>query len=270
VTETAQSEVLCEVSDEVALVTFNRPDHFNSWTASMEAEYFDRLDRLDADPGVRVIVVRGVGDRSFCSGADVNDMSKTAKSAGVVNPLRTRPMTYARSIRKPMIAAINGACAGIGLVQALCCDIRFAVEGVTMTTAFTRRGLAAEFGTPWLLVRTIGTARASDLLLSGRRFTSGEAAQMGMINAIFPRDELMPFVLDYAREMAANCAPLAMATIKEQLRRDWERPLSFAEGEALLITRDPQRREDLREGIASFLERRPPHFAPLPPRINDF
>jgi enoyl-CoA hydratase/carnithine racemase len=262
--------VLNEVDSGVALVTFNRPDSYNSWTPEMENEYFDLLSRLDADPGVRVIVVRGSGNRAFCPGADIRGMAGTAQSPAAVHPLRARPMTYPRSIRKPMIAAINGACAGIGLVQALCCDIRFAVEGAVITTAFVRRGLHAEFGVAWLLTRAIGTTRAADLLLSGRRFTSEEAVDLGLINRVFPQDEFMPRVLEYARDMATNCAPLALATIKEQLRRDWDRTQEAAEGEALLLGRDPQRRSDLREGVESYMERRVPGFAPLPPRLVDF
>ena len=263
-------QVLSDIDQGVALVTLHRPEQYNAWTEEMEVAYFDLISRLDVDPDVRVIVLTGSGDRAFCPGADMQGLGDSSQSGGGVNPRRTRPMTFPRSIRKPLIAAINGSCAGIGLVQALCCDIRFAVEGATMSTAFVRRGLSAEFGSSWLLVRAVGTAHAADLLLSGRRFTSDEAAHLGLINRVLPREELMPFTMEYAREMAANCAPLAMATIKEQLRRDWGRTQEMAEGEALLLTRDPFRREEFREGVASYIERRPPQFAPLPAPAADF
>jgi enoyl-CoA hydratase/carnithine racemase len=264
------SEVVCDIQDGVALVTLSRPGQYNAWTPTMEVEYFDLLTDLDRDGDVRVIVLRGAGDKSFCPGADMRIMNSSSSFAAVLNPLRTRPMTYARSIRKPMIAAVNGMCAGIGLVQILCCDIRFAIEGVTMTTSFVRRGLPAEFGVAWLLVRAIGSTHAADLLLSGRRFTSDEAAAMGLINKTLSRDEFMPFVMAYARDIAANCSPQAMATMKEQMRRDWERSLVAATGEALLLGRDPARRDEFREGVRSFVEKRPPDFAPLPPPLADF
>jgi enoyl-CoA hydratase/carnithine racemase len=259
-----EAPVLCAVADGVATVTLNRPDRMNAWTHAMEVAYFDLVDELDDDPDVRAVVLTGAG-RGFCPGLDAADLA--ARTQGVAGQEGVdRPMTHARTLRKPLIAAVNGGCAGIGLVQALVADLRFAAAGVKLATAFTRRGLVAEFGASWLLPRIVGTGNAMDLLLSGRAVTAEEALAMGLVNRVYPADELVPAAEAYARDLAANCSPLAMQAIKAQVAADWTRGIEASQDEAFDLVREPFRRTDFREGVAAFTEKRPPAFAPLPPR----
>ena len=168
----------------------------------MEVAYFDLVDSLDDDPDVRAVVLTGAG-RGFCPGLDAGDLA--ARTQGVAGQEGVdRPMTHARTLRKPLIAAINGGCAGIGLVQALVADLRFAAAGVKMATAFTRRGLVAEFGASWMLPRLVGTGNAMDLLLSGRVVTAEEALSMGLVNRVYPADELVPAAKAYAHDLAVE------------------------------------------------------------------
>ncbi|SHK74178.1 Enoyl-CoA hydratase [Pseudonocardia thermophila] len=252
--------VLYEVADGVAILTFNRPERNNAWNLDLEFRYFDLLDAAEADPAVRVVVVTATG-RCFCPGADFQRLD--AKANGAPPPERRRPISYPFHIRKPMIAAINGPAAGLGLVQAALCDVRFAAVGTRMTTAFTRRGLIAEHLISWLLPRLVGHGVASDLLLSGRMFTAEEACAMGLVNRVVPAEDLLAETLAYAKDMAANCSPLAMAQVKQQLRADWLRSPEAALASFEELNLDPRRRAELREGVASFRERRPPRFPPL-------
>src|SRR5579862_2744597 len=135
-------------ADGVATVTLNRPDRMNAWNDAMEVRYFDVLDDADADPAVRAIVVTGAG-RGFCPAKDMADLETVSQGPGQDHTWRTRPMTHGLTIRKPMVAAINGGCAGIGLVQALVCDVRFASSGAKLATAFARLGFSAEYGMAW-------------------------------------------------------------------------------------------------------------------------
>ena len=256
--------VLCAVADGVATVTLNRPERMNAWTRAMEVAYFDLVDELDDDPDVRAVVLTGAG-RGFCPGLDADDLA--ARTQGVAGEEGVdRAMTHARTLRKPLIAAINGGCAGIGLLQALVADLRFAAAGVKLATAFTRRGLVAEFGASWLLVRLVGTGNAMDLLLSGRPVTAEEGLAMGLVNRVYPADELVPAAQAYARDLAVNCSPLAMQAIKAQAAADWTRGIEASQEEAFHLVKEPSRRPDFREGVAAFTEKRPPAFAPLPPR----
>lgn len=258
------SPVLCDVVDGVATVTLNRPDRMNAWTYAMEVAYFDLVDQLDADPAVRAVVLTGAG-RGFCPGLDAADLAD--RTQGVAGQEGVdRPMTHARSLRKPLLAAINGGCAGIGLVQALVADVRFAAAGIKLATAFTRRGLVAEFGASWLLPRIVGTGHAMDLLLSGRTVTAEEALTMGLVNRVYPADELVPAAEAYARDLATNCSPLAMQAVKEQVATDWTGELEESVVTAARLVKEPERRPDFREGVAAFTERRAPNFSPLPPR----
>jgi enoyl-CoA hydratase/carnithine racemase len=263
-TPTPAGVVLYETRDGVALLTLNRPERLNAWTSAMEARYFDLLDDADQDPEVRAIVVTGAG-RGFCAGADMEALQAIGSGTAESRP-SGRPQTFPLTIRKPILAAINGACAGIGLVQALMCDLRFAAAGVKFTTAFVRRGLVAEHGSSWLLPRLVGHANALDLLISGRVVLAEEALAMGLVNRVIPLESLLENVLAYARDLAAHCSPAAMAVIKRQVYGHYQTDLATAMRESNAFMYASLREPDFREGVASFVERRAPRFAALGPR----
>jgi enoyl-CoA hydratase/carnithine racemase len=174
-----------------------------------------------------------------------------------------RPQSFPLTIPKPIIAAINGPCAGIGLVQALMCDIRFAAEGAKITTAFARRGLVAEHGISWILPRLIGPARALDLLLSGRVVLAEEAYALGLVNRVAPSESLLEEALAYAGELAALSSPASMATMKRQVYADLEKGLADALADADELMLRSFTAPDFAEGVTSFVERREPRFAGL-------
>jgi enoyl-CoA hydratase/carnithine racemase len=256
-------QILYEVDERVLTITLNRPDRLNAWTQQMEREYFALLDDCAAREDVRVIVVTGAG-RGFCAGADMDDLQSLGED-GVQAADRDgrRPQTFPLTVPKPIIAAINGPCAGIGLVQALMCDLRFAAAGAKFTTAFARRGLIAEHGISWILPRLVGPARALDLLLSGRVLLGEEAAALGLVNRALPGDRVLEETLAYARDMAANCSPASMAAMKRQVYADLEHGAAEALAGADRLMLESFERDDFREGVASFVERREPRFAPL-------
>jgi enoyl-CoA hydratase/carnithine racemase len=253
------------VEDGVALLTLNRPERLNAWTGEMEVAYFDLLEDCAASDEVRVIVVTGAG-RGFCAGADMESLQTLGEEgfeAANDGIDRSRPQTLPLAIPKPIVAAINGPCAGIGLVQALMCDVRFAAEGAKLTTAFARRGLVAEHGMSWVLPRLVGPARALDLLLSGRVVLGAEAAELGLVNRALPDDAVVSSAIAYARDLAANCSPASMAAMKQQVYADLERELAPALENANRLMLESFERPDFAEGVASFVERREPRFAPL-------
>jgi enoyl-CoA hydratase/carnithine racemase len=252
------------VEGGVALLTLNRPERLNAWTAEMEDAYFGLLEDCAASGQVRVIVVTGAG-RGFCAGADMRQLQELSdgRLADARRARARRPQTFPLSVPKPIIAAINGACAGIGLVQALMCDIRFAAEGAKLTTAFSRRGLVAEHGISWILPRLVGPARALDLLLSGRVVLAEEAVEMGLLNGAFAPERLLDGAIAYARDVAVNCSPASMATIKRQVYADYEHTLADALAAADSLMLASFGAPDFAEGVASFVQRRAPSFAPV-------
>ena len=257
-----EAAVLYDADAGVATITLNRPDRLNAWTGAMSRGYFDALDRAADDPDIKVIVVTGAG-RGFCAGADMDMLQGIGEAGGTGNDPETRLHTHATSIPKPVIAAINGACAGLGFVHAMMADVRFAAEGAKFTTAFSRRGLVAEHGVSWVLPRLVGPAVAMDLLMSGRVFLADEAAELGVVNRTVPADELMPTVMAYARDMADNVASTSMAVIKRQVWTHYEQNLSDALEETNGMMARSLRRADFKEGVASFVDKRPPNFAGL-------
>jgi enoyl-CoA hydratase/carnithine racemase len=252
--------VLHEIRDSVALLTLNRPNRLNAWTPAMEKRYFGLLEAANDDSAVRVIVVTGAG-RGFCSGVDMEALQ--AIGGGGTFEHSGKAQTFPLTIEKPILAAVNGACAGLGLVQALMCDLRFAAAGAKFTTAFVRRGLVAEHGISWLLPRLVGHAHALDLLLSGRVILAEEAAAIGLVNRVVEPAELVETTFAYARDLAANCSPMAMSAIKRQVYRHYELGLVPALAETNELMAKSLEAADFREGVASFLEKRPPRFAPI-------
>ncbi|AXN45939.1 putative enoyl-CoA hydratase echA8 [Mycobacterium marinum] len=268
----AQGAVLYEATPGgVAIITFNRPDRLNAWGPDLAAGFYTAIDRAEADPGIRVIVLTGRG-RGFCAGAYLGSADAAAgcdktmakaKDANLADLVGERPPHFVTMLRKPVIAAINGPCVGIGLTQALMCDVRFAAAGAKFAAVFARRGLIAEFGISWILPRLTSWAVALDLLLSGRTFLAGEAAQLGLVKEVVAPEQLMPRALEYAEDIARYCSPSSMAVIKRQVYGDATRDVVEATSHAEVLLREAMPRPDVIEGIVSFLEKRPPQFPSL-------
>jgi enoyl-CoA hydratase/carnithine racemase len=257
VTTSATDVVTRDVRDGVAVLTLNRPDRLNAWIPAMQVRYFDLLEEAAADPEVKAIVVTGAG-RGFCAGADMEVLQGTGSTDDA--QADGRPQTLPLTIPKPVIAAINGPAAGLGLVMALMCDIRFAASGAKLTTAFARRGLIAEHGISWVLPRLVGSANALDLLFSGRVVLAEEAAAMGLVNAVHPGEELLDRTLEYATQLATLSSPTSMAVMKRQVYEHMEQGAAQALEESNRLMAESFGRPDFAEGVASFVEGRPPQF----------
>ncbi|MGO8920507.1 MAG: enoyl-CoA hydratase [Stellaceae bacterium] len=270
----AEPAVLYAVQDRIATVTFNRPDRLNAFNAEMETGLRQAMAQAARDPAVRVIILTGAG-RGFCAGADMERLSGAAGSGGATIPREAPqpldlggPMradfqhrySYFPAIPKPVIGAVNGPAAGLGFVFACYCDLRFAGSEAIFTTAFSRRGLIAEYGLAWLLPRLVGPGPAADLLFSARRVGAEEALHLGLVNRVFPQAEFLPRVLEYAGELAAAVSPRSMRVMKRQL---WEGMLSGL-GASVELANEEMRgsflSEDFREGVAHFVEKRAARF----------
>lgn len=262
--------VLYEVSDAgVALITLNRPERRNAWGGSLTSTFFRCLQDAEADCAVRVIVITGSG-RAFCVGADMGDLDsistttvESASNTDVTSLVAEKHPYFLTQLRKPVIAAINGSIAGIGLSLALMADVRFAAAGAKFTTSFARRGLVAEYGISWILPRLVGWGAAVDLLLSGRTFLAEEAAELGLVKKVLPADELLHHALSYAEDMARNCAPSSLAVMKQQLYADAGMPIVETSNRAEQLMHESMTRSDFIEGITAFFEKRPPNFPSL-------
>ncbi|MGD1059037.1 MAG: enoyl-CoA hydratase-related protein [Solirubrobacteraceae bacterium] len=255
--------VLAERHGAVLVLTLNRPERMNAWNNDLEDRYFALLDEAEDDSSVRAIVLTGAG-RAFCAGADMANLQRIDQAAG--RSARPRSRTFPRTLDKPLVAAINGAAAGLGLVEALCCDVRFCTPEAKLTTAFARRGLIAEYGLSWILPRLIGQGNAFDLALSGRIVLGEEAYKLGLVDRLVSFEGLLESAIAFAADLAESCSPLSMAIIKRQLRShgDVDFATALAESDALMLASFDL--PDVKEGVASYVERRPPNFSPLPPR----
>jgi enoyl-CoA hydratase/carnithine racemase len=261
--------VLYETTETgVAVLTFNRPDRLNTWGGDIATAFYACIDRAEADPGVRVIVLTGSG-KAFCAGAYLGSAATVGESMAEVHEpnmddlVGERHPHFVTALSKPVIAAINGSCVGIGLTQALMCDVRFAAAGAKFAAPFARRGLIAEYGISWMLPRLVGWAVALDLLLSARTFLAQEAAELGLVKEVVDPDELMPRVLAYAEDIATHCSPASMAVIKRQAYGDATADVTVASARAETLLLESLRRPDVIEGIVSFLEKRLPKFSGL-------
>jgi enoyl-CoA hydratase/carnithine racemase len=267
----AYQHILYDVSEKIATITLNRPDRMNAWTQIMERDVRHAMETAAADDNVRVIVLTGAG-RGFCAGADMDALKgldpndiRRAETGVPAFDMNRRPdwqtrYGYYPSIAKPIIGMLNGATAGIGLVHALYCDLRFAADNTVFTTAFSRRGLIAEHGISWMLPRIVGHANALDLLMSARRVSSEEALRIGLVNRLYPADQLREQTYAYARDLADFVSPSAIAVIKRQLYDVPFQTLAEATIDANREMVVALRGSDFREGVASFMEKRPPRF----------
>jgi enoyl-CoA hydratase/carnithine racemase len=269
------SDILYRVESGVAVVTLNRPDRLNAWRAEMERDVRAAMRAAAEDEAVRVIVLTGAG-RGFCAGADMGLLQTTvdAGQAGSTPAAATPPAAFDDAARddfkrqysffpavpKPIIAAINGACAGLGMVMALYADIRFAAETAVFTTAFSRRGLIAEHGISWLLPRIVGMANAADLLFSARKLGAAEALAMGLVNRVIPQPQFEAEVMAYAAMLASEVSPRSLREMKREI---WNAQFQGL-GEAIDAANADMRRSfssaDFKEGVAHFVEKRPPAF----------
>jgi enoyl-CoA hydratase/carnithine racemase len=257
----ASEVVLYEVQDGVAVITLNRPERLNAWTAELGAAYYDRLDEAVADGNVGAIVVTGAG-RGFCAGADMNLLQGIGGGGGAAEA-NGRPMHHPYKVPKLTVGALNGAAAGLGLVQALYLDVRFAAAGAKFTVAFPQRGLIGEYGISWLLPRLIGTGAALDVLLSSRVLLAEEAASLGLVNRVVPPEDLLSHAIGYARTVAANCSPASIAAIKTQVHADTTATLDEALARAGGLMGVSLQGPDFTEGVQSYVQKRPAAFAPL-------
>jgi len=278
----AFEHVTYEVDDPVATITLNRPDQLNAWTARMGHEVAAAVGQAESDPAVVGIVLTGAG-RGFCSGADLAMLSDVTAEQGdsdsreraaaqiieaslampgdpdAGDDLRG-PYTYLMSLAKPVIAAINGPVAGMGVPVALACDIRLMSMSAVITTSFSQRGLIAEWGIAWQLSRLVGPAHALDLLFTARKVGAAEAERIGLVNRAVPADDLLTAARDYIVDLAEHCSPTSIAVIKRQVYLDLHRGLADAERDAERLMAESFARADFQEGVQSYLQRRPPKF----------
>jgi len=277
---TQYEDILFGIADGVATITLNRPDKLNAWTAAMQSSVKQAMEYAANDATVRAIVVTGAG-RGFCAGADMSglqqidaakwDQRALAKGDGAIDLDGTKlgpdvsahyggRFGYLMSIPKPIIAAINGPCAGIGLVFTLYCDLRFAASDAKFTTSFASRGLIAEHGISWILPRLTGIANAFDILFSARKFDAAEAERINLVNRAFPQATFMQSVNGYVRHLTTTVSPRSLAVMKAQVWKALYQDLSDA-----IVTGDSEMQksfatDDFKEGVAHFVEKRAPRF----------
>jgi enoyl-CoA hydratase/carnithine racemase len=274
----AYEEILYDVSEYVATITLNRPTKLNAWTGIMEKEVKAAMFEAERDDAVRVIVLTGAG-RGFCAGADMANLdglaggkkSESDMKAMLANLFKETPRdgarrdfqktyTYFPSIGKPILGAINGATAGLGMVIALYCDIRFASDQAKFSTAFSRRGLIAEYGISWMLPRIVGLSNALDLLYTARLVDAGEAQRMGLVSRVIPQDQFAAEVRKYAVELATMVSPRSTRVIKAQVYGALFQSLGEAVDTASEEMVKSFASSDFKEGVAHYMEKRAPAF----------
>jgi enoyl-CoA hydratase/carnithine racemase len=259
-TDTKYSTILVEVSDNVALVTLNRPDQLNAFTRRMGLELGHVFSTFDESAEVRAIVVTGAG-RAFCSGAALDREAATFRGSPVEDAEIGPPISDLSpwTMATPVLAAINGTAVGLGITYPLQWDIRIAAETAKMAFVFTRRGMVPEGNSLWMLSRAIGASRALELLLTGRTFNGIEAFEMGLVSRALPENQVLDATLELAREIATNTSPAAVALTKKLFYEQLASPDRAGSRATERITfRWLIEQPDATEGILAFLEKRAP------------
>lgn len=261
------------IDEGIATIRLSRPHRMNAWTGRMHTEYRHVLLTADEDPAVRIIIVTGEG-KGFCVGADNQALEGHVEKGGYdpgtperlaepgqgVSESFEASFAYHFGLSKPVVAAINGPAAGVGLALACYADIRFAVPGIRMTTAHGKLNFPAEFGLSWLLPRMIGLPRANDLLLTSRVFTSDEAFEMGMINYLVEPAELMTSVTGYARQMIETVSPGSLRETRWQIYRDLHQDVASSVKASEALIERMSREKDYAEGVKAYMEKRKPRW----------
>jgi enoyl-CoA hydratase/carnithine racemase len=278
---TVFKDILYATAGGVATITLNRPEKLNAWTAAMQSSIKSAMVQAANDDNVRVIVVTGAG-RGFCAGADMSGLQQidaakwderalanTEQDVNLKLDNKLGPdvtahyggrFGYLMSIPKPIIAAINGPCAGIGLVFTLYCDLRFAASQAKFTTSFAQRGLIAEHGISWLLPRLTGVAHALDILFTARKFGADEAERMNLVNRTFPQETFKTSVNEYVKQLVTTVSPRSLAVMKAQIWKTLYQDLNDAIAVGDAEMQKSFATQDFKEGVAHFVEKRPPKF----------
>jgi enoyl-CoA hydratase/carnithine racemase len=265
-------EIRYSVADGVLTVTLDRPDRLNAFTRTMQSELIDAFDRADADDGVRAVVVTGAG-RAFCAGADLErggdtfDWRSRAGDGEVPRDGGGEVVLRIFDCLKPVIAAINGPAVGVGITMTLPMDVRLAAEGAKLGFVFTRRGIVPEACSSWFLPRVVGISQAMEWAATGRVFPAEEGYAAGLVRSVHPAGEVLPAALSLAREIADNAAPVSVALSRRMmwtmLGADHPMAAHRADSRAMLARGQSA---DAREGVSSFLEKRPARFTD---RVSD-
>ena len=260
-------------SQGVAIIWLNRPHRMNAWTGRLHTEYRHLLNQANSDRAVRAIIVTGRG-KGFCVGGDSQALSGHVDRGGYDPGISAdiampgygtdehfdASFAYHFGLDKPVIAAMNGPAAGVGLALACFADLRFAVPAVKFTTAHGKLNLPAEYGLSWMLPKIVGLGRANDLLLTSRVFTSDEALSLGFVNQIFEPAELLDRTVEYAHQLISSVSPNSLRQTRWQIYRDLHRDVASAVIESERLIEDMAKEEDFKEGIAALVQKRPPDW----------
>ncbi len=245
-------------SNAVALITLNRPDALNAVNAAMRADLLDAVATASSDRAARAVVLTGEG-RGFCAGADVTDMSSGRNTEDILNAEYAGFLAVIRTCEKPVVAAINGPAAGIGMTLALTCDLRVMSADAYLMPAFANIGLVPDGGLSWLLTKEIGYARAYEIAIEAQKLGADRCSELGLVNRVVPTDETAATALDWAASLCER-APVANALTKRAFRAAAQDGLSNAAAFEAFLQRTAIATEDCREGVAALMEKRKPVF----------
>lgn len=244
--------------DEIALVTLNRPQALNALNRQMRADLREALMEVSADKAVRVAILTGEG-RGFCSGADVTDVSGGVTVEDVLNAEYGAFLSIIQTMDKPVIAAINGAAAGIGMTIALTCDLRVMSADAYMMMAFANIGLVPDGGLSWLITREIGYARAYQLAIEAEKIDAGRCLDLGLVNRVAKAEDVLSESVAWAKSLAER-APLALSLTKRTFRAAAQDGLRNAMAYEAMIQRAAIATEDCMEGVSALMQKRKPQF----------